>query len=67
MRSTAPKRKHQAFSLEDKIWLLNYATANPKLNANQLGQALAAHLNKELPADRVPILASPWPVTLKKS
>jgi hypothetical protein len=54
MRSTAPKRKHQAFSLEEKIWLLNYATANPKLNANQLGQALAAHLNKELPADRVP-------------
>jgi hypothetical protein len=52
MRSTAPKRKHQAFSLEEKIWLLNYATANPKLNANQLGQALAAHLNKELPADR---------------
>jgi hypothetical protein len=54
MRSTAPKRKHQVFSLEEKTWLLNYATANPKLNANQLGHALAAHLNKELPADRVP-------------
>jgi hypothetical protein len=54
MRSTAPKRKHQAFSLEEKIWLLDYATAKPKLNGNRLGQALAAHLNKELPADRVP-------------
>jgi hypothetical protein len=43
MRSTAPKRKHQAFGLEEKIWLLDYATAKPKLNGNQLGQALAAH------------------------
>jgi hypothetical protein len=54
MRSTAPKRKHQAFSLAEKIWLLNFSTANPKLNANQLGQAIAAHLKKDLPANRFP-------------
>jgi hypothetical protein len=42
MRSTAPKRKHQAFSLDEKIWLLDYATAKPKMNGNQVGQALAA-------------------------
>jgi hypothetical protein len=34
--------------------LLNYATAKPMLNANELGQAMAAHLNKELPAGRFP-------------
>jgi hypothetical protein len=54
MQSTAPKRKHQAFSLEDKIFLLDYSTANPKLNASQLRQAFAAYLNKEFPADRNP-------------
>jgi hypothetical protein len=54
IRSTAPKRKHQAFRLKEKTLFLNFYTANPKLNANQLWQALAAHLNKELPADKFP-------------
>jgi hypothetical protein len=35
-------------------YCFNFSTTNPKLNANQLGQALAAHLNKDLTADRFP-------------
>jgi hypothetical protein len=47
------KRAHNAFTLGDKVWLLDYADRNPNLNAADLGIALAAHLNSPRTADQV--------------
>jgi hypothetical protein len=40
--------KHAAYSLEEKDWLLDHAGKNPRVSANQLGKALAAHANARL-------------------
>jgi hypothetical protein len=47
------KRKHEAFSAAEKVWLLENADRNPKVNATDLGQALAAHVNSQRGSDQI--------------
>jgi hypothetical protein len=41
--------KCAAYSLEEKVCLLDHAAKNPKVSADELGKALAAHVNAQLP------------------
>jgi hypothetical protein len=41
--------KYAAYSLEEKVWLLDHAAKNPRVSADDLGKALAAHVNAQLP------------------
>jgi hypothetical protein len=52
-RKAKPNQTPQTHK-EENMWLLHYSIANPMLNASELGQAMAAQLNIELPADRFP-------------
>jgi hypothetical protein len=38
----AKRPKYTAFSLDEKIWLLDYSRQNPKVNSEDCGKALAA-------------------------
>ncbi len=41
--------KYAAYSIPEKIWLLDYGKQNPKVSAEDLGKALAAEVNAEVP------------------
>jgi hypothetical protein len=50
------KRARHAWSLADKIWLLDYRVANKTLSAVQLAEALAKHANFGRATDQVEVL-----------
>jgi hypothetical protein len=57
MSAAAPptkRGKYSAYTLEEKVWLLNHADNNKSLKAEDLASALALHVNEGQPADRVP-------------
>jgi hypothetical protein len=39
----SPKGARHAWTLGDKLWLLDYADNNPKVSNAELGKALACH------------------------
>jgi hypothetical protein len=45
----AKRPKYTAFSLAEKIWLLDFSRKNPKVNSEDYGEALAAEVNAEKP------------------
>ena len=49
-----PKRSHTAWTAEDKVWVLDYAAQNPKISAQDLGVALANHVNAKRSDDQIP-------------
>jgi hypothetical protein len=48
------KRAHNAFTTEEKLWLLKLAENNPTMSAIDLGKALANHVNHQRSTDQVP-------------
>jgi hypothetical protein len=51
----AKRPKYTAFSLAEKIWLLDYSRTNPKVNSEDCGKALAAEVNAEKPVPEKPV------------
>jgi hypothetical protein len=45
----AKRQKYVAFSLSEKIWLLDYGKKHPKMNSENCGKALAAEVNANVP------------------
>jgi hypothetical protein len=43
------RQKYVAFSLSEKIWLLDYGKKHPKVNSDDCGKALAAEVNANVP------------------